>query len=189
MSNGSRRRRPLPEADLNCTRRSPTSRPRGWLRFRVTVAPIPRRGSARPSRIRASPASRRRFTSWTSSRGRCSCCMARNDRNVQFRDSLRLWDVLLKLGKPLRDGGVSRRDSLLPPRPHPARRVAAGGGVLRPVSQERRARHVEPVDVIAVHRPHAVHAGTQARGRSTLRRLDQAAGAADAPREARSAAG
>ena len=27
-----------------------------------------------------------------------------NDRNVQFRDSLRLWDVLLKLGKPFEMG-------------------------------------------------------------------------------------
>ncbi len=47
-------------------------------------------------------------------------------------------------GQAVRDGRLSGRDPLLPPRPHPARRVAAGRGVLRP-APEARPGPVEPL--------------------------------------------
>ena len=48
--------------------------------------------------------SRRRSITWRSWRGRCSILHGTNDRNVQFRDSLRVIDTLLKLGKPFEMG-------------------------------------------------------------------------------------
>ena len=80
-------------------------------------------------------------------------------QRVQFRDSLRLWDVLLKLGKPF-EMGVYPGEIHFFRRAHILRDAWRRVGVLRPVSEERRARHVEPVDVIALYRPLAVHAET-----------------------------
>jgi dipeptidyl aminopeptidase/acylaminoacyl peptidase len=67
-----------------------------------------------------------------------------NDRNVAFRDSLRLWDALLKLGKEFEMGVYPRGDSFLSPRAHPARRVAPRRGLLRSASQTRTGA-VEPL--------------------------------------------
>ena len=54
-----------------------------------------------------------------------------NDRNVSFADSLRLFDVLIKLGEELRVADLSRRDPFLPPGHRAARCVEARRGVLR----------------------------------------------------------
>ena len=63
-----------------------------------------------------------------------------NDRNVAFRDSLRLWDQLLKLGKDFDMACLPGRNPFLPPRAHSPGRVATRGGVFRSAFKARRQR-------------------------------------------------
>ncbi len=64
----------------------------------------------------------------------------------------------------LRDGRVSGRDSFLSPGPHPARRVAAGGGVLRQALKTECQSHESiagaPTGTLALTLWHRWHSGT-----------------------------
>ena len=64
-----------------------------------------------------------------------------NDRNVSFADSLRLFDVLIKLGKQLRVADLSWRNSFLPPGHRAARCLETRRGILRPHREERTGPH------------------------------------------------